>query len=254
MRLQDQLTAHGNFLFRWRNYTPLFLLPLFFIAAPESARMETMCDDINPHIWTYLCMCFSAIGIVIRSVAIGYSAPGTSGRNRHGQVADSLNTTGVYSVVRHPLYLGNYIGLLGLMISTMVWWLAVIGTLIYWIVIERIIMTEEAFLSSKFGENYNNWTSTTPAFFPNLSKWHPPMNYFSWREILKREYNGVAALAASFLFLSAILEIYGKGLAPSAWVREYSTLFIIFFLSLILLIILRTLRKHTSVLSEVRHN
>ncbi len=253
MRLQDQLTSHGNFLFRWRNYTPFFLLPLFFIAASESARLETICDDINPHIWTYLCMVLSSFGIVIRSLAIGYSAPGTSGRNRHGQVADSLNTTGIYSAVRHPLYLGNYIGLLGLLVSTMVWWLVVIGTLIYWIVIERIIMTEESFLSSKFGENYNSWTSKTPAFFPNISKWVPPTGSFSWREIAVREYNGVAALAASFLFLSAILELYGKGVAPSAWLREDKPLFIIFFSCLILLIILRTLRKHTSVLSEVRN-
>ena len=32
----------------------------------------------------------------------------TSGRNTHDQVADSLNTSGIYSIVRHPLYVGNF--------------------------------------------------------------------------------------------------------------------------------------------------
>ena len=32
---------------------------------------------------------------------------GTSGRNTAKQVADTLNTTGLYSLTRNPLYLGN---------------------------------------------------------------------------------------------------------------------------------------------------
>src|SRR5574341_1438089 len=135
MRLHDLLIFQGNFLFRWRNYTPLLLLPLFFMAAPESAKMERVFGEANSDSWTYLCMGVSLLGLLIRAATVCHAAPGTSGRNRHGQLAESLNTTGMYSIVRHPLYLGNFVGLLGLLASTMVWWVVVIGSLLFWIVI-----------------------------------------------------------------------------------------------------------------------
>lgn len=252
MRLHDHFINHGNFLFRWRNYTPFFLLPLFFMAVPESAKMERIVGDSSSHLWTYLCMGISALGLLIRAVAIGYSAPGTSGRNRHGQVADSLNTTGIYSIVRHPLYFGNYMGLLGLMLSTMVWWVVVIGTLIYWLVIERIIETEETFLISKFGDEYIRWSDKTPTFLPNISRWILPSGRFFWPEILKREYNGIAALAGAYLLIDAMVDLAGEGLKPIAWVSEDVVLIIIFFLCLALLIALRALKKFTSLLTEAR--
>lgn len=44
---------------------------------------------------------------------IGQVPKGTSGRNTSQQVADTLSTDGVYSVVRHPLYLGNFLMCMG---------------------------------------------------------------------------------------------------------------------------------------------
>ncbi|MGB8874133.1 MAG: hypothetical protein WCC75_12145, partial [Desulfobaccales bacterium] len=50
------------------------------------------------------------------SVSLPWGLPprGTSGRNTQGQVAETLNTTGIYSLVRNPLYLGNFLIWLGL--------------------------------------------------------------------------------------------------------------------------------------------
>jgi len=58
---------------------------------------------------TYIAIALSMFGFIIRAIAIGTTPKGTSGRNtKEGQVAESLNTKGIYSMVRHPLYLGNY--------------------------------------------------------------------------------------------------------------------------------------------------
>lgn len=64
--------------------------------------------------WAWSCIAVSLFGLLIRAVTIGFTPKGTSGRNtKEGQVAEVLNTKGIYSVVRHPLYLGNYFMWLG---------------------------------------------------------------------------------------------------------------------------------------------
>jgi len=252
MRLNDLLIIHGNFLFRWRNYTPFILVPIFFLAAPESARLEKVLGDADSHIWTFCCMGVSLVGLLIRSAGIGFAARGTSGRNRHSQIADSLNTTGVYSIVRHPLYLGNYLGLLGLLASTLVWWVVVIGSLVYWLILERIIEAEESYLAEKFGADFTIWAAATPAFVPIFPKWVSSGSKFNWREVLKREYNGVMALGASYFLIEAILDLYGEGQTPAIWFREDFPWFIIFMFSLIIMVSLRTIKKTTRLLSESR--
>ena len=51
-------------------------------------------------------LCF--VGFLVRFYTIATSAKDTSGRNTKQQVANSLNTKGIYSIIRHPLYFGNY--------------------------------------------------------------------------------------------------------------------------------------------------
>ena len=54
------------------------------------------------------------MGFLFRAWAIGTTPAGTSGRNTKEQVAEVLNSTGIYSIVRHPLYVGNYFMWIGI--------------------------------------------------------------------------------------------------------------------------------------------
>jgi len=101
--------------------------------------------------WELFCLGVSLLGLYIRVMTIGYRPHGTSGRNTHGQVAETLNTEGMYSITRHPLYLGNYFNWLGLALFTHDWWLPVIVSLAFWLYYERIMFAEESFLEEKFG-------------------------------------------------------------------------------------------------------
>jgi protein-S-isoprenylcysteine O-methyltransferase Ste14 len=87
----------------------------------------------------------------------GYVPRGTSGRNTRWQVAETLNTTGMYSIVRNPLYLGNFIIVLGILLFVQVWWIVVIGIVGFWFFYERIVFTEEGFLRRKFGTVFLEW-------------------------------------------------------------------------------------------------
>ena len=66
------------------------------------------------------------------------------------QVADSLNTTGIYSTVRHPLYLGNFFMWLAIVVLTADLYFVIVFCLCYFI-FERVMLAEEDFLANKFG-------------------------------------------------------------------------------------------------------
>ncbi len=128
------------------------------------------------------------------ALTVGRTPASTSGRNTRRQVAESLNTTGIYSTVRHPLYLGNFLMALGVVLFPMTWWLVVIYGLAFWLYYERIMLAEEAFLRSRFGTAFEEWARRTPAFVPRLRGYVAPDLPFSLRNVLRREYNGAFAV------------------------------------------------------------
>jgi hypothetical protein len=96
----------------------------------------------------------------------------------------------MYSLVRHPLYLGNFLIGLGVSFAPCVWWLPVMYCLLFCSYYERIMFTEEAFLRRLFGKAFDDWAAVTPAFFPRSFTWRRPPMSFSVRNVLRREYTG----------------------------------------------------------------
>lgn len=202
MALREEFTKQGDWLFRWRSYLPLLVLPLAGPALYESARSPVSFGYPYDVVFTIACIVLSFSGMLVRAITIGYSARGTSGGNTKKQRADTLNTTGIYSTVRHPLYLGNFIIFTGIVLFLKVWWFFVISELLFWIYYERIMYREEDFLRKKFGESYDAWAVGTPAFIPRLKKWQSPRIPFSLWRIIKREYIGYFEIVACFTLLT----------------------------------------------------
>ena len=249
MKLNDRLGREGAFLFRWRSYLPLLLLAVAFPALFEAVRIQHLVGEQISHGWVYFCMALSFSGQFVRCLTVGYVPAGTSGRNTKAQAASVLNTGGMYSIVRNPLYLGNFLAMLGLAMSLMVWWFVAIFVLVYWLYIERIIWTEEAFLSARFGADYDEWCARTPAFVPNLRLWRPADLSFSLRTVLRREYHGVLAIAAAYFVVEAILDLGIEGEGFADWVVEDSVWVYLFAFGCLTYLTLMFLNKRTRLLT-----
>ena len=240
MRLRDDLVAQGNWLFRNRSWVPLAALAALLAALPFAPAPLPGRDRL---LWEGFCISLSLAGLAVRAAAVGCKPRGTSGRNRRVQNAHELNTTGLYSVVRHPLYLGNALMWTGIAIFPRGWVAAVFVGAFFWVLYERVMLAEEDFLRLKFGAEYERWAERTPAFIPAPARWRPPGLPFSLRAVLKAEYPGFLAMAVVFTAMRA-------GLDLAQMHRLVLRPFWLGFLGagVLVYVVLRTLRKHTAVL------
>ena len=242
MALQEEFESLGNRFFRWRSYLPLFLAVLFLAALWSQPGAASPDHPDRP--WQAACLLVSLAGLGLRFFTVGFAPRGTSGRNTRGQVADTLNTTGMYSLVRNPLYLGNFLIWLGLSLFLQVWWCSVIVILCFILFYERIIFAEEAFLRERFGAAFTDWTAGTPAIIPRFKNWRAPSLPFSWKSALKREYSSWFATLTSFTVLAILRDSrqHGRLMLDKNWL-------VIFFFSLAIYLGVRTLKKKTQILS-----
>lgn len=242
MPLREEFEESGNWLFKRRSWLPLLLYP-FALAILYFYRGTTHACITNAS-WGLICFGVSFSGQVVRAMTVGFTPKGTSGRNTsEGQVAETLNQTGIYSVVRHPLYLGNFLMWLGLFMFIGIWWFVLICALAYWLYYERIMYAEEEFLRRRYAARYEAWASQTPAFLPRLSGWVPSTLEFSLRNVLKREYNGMFATVISFVLINLTSHFFASGRPQLDLLWQ-----VILVIGVVSFITLRTLKKHTRVL------
>lgn len=198
MALTNEFQTQGNFLFRNRSYLPLiFLLVGLSVTLYGETQDPEETESFFREYWEFLCLIVCWLGLIIRVKTVGHTPPNTSGRNtKEGQVAAELNTTGMYSLVRHPLYLGNFFMWLGIALLTKNFWFVIAFVLLYVVYYERIMYAEEVFLIDRFQGKYLNWSAQTPAIVPNFKHYRKARYPFNWKKIFRKEKNGFAAIFA----------------------------------------------------------
>jgi protein-S-isoprenylcysteine O-methyltransferase Ste14 len=241
MALIEEFEKSGNWLFRWRSYLPLLMTGIV-IASLRNFHFLDQSEKMD-ELWEIFCLCVSFFGLGIRVFTIGHTPRGTSGRNTREQIAETLNTSGIYSAVRHPLYLGNFFIWLGIVLFAHQWSLTLICVLSYWLYYERIMFTEEAYLRKKFGSQFEDWADKTPAIIPSFKNWKKANLTFSLRNVLKREYNGFFVIILSMSLLEFTGNIFVKGKPEFGMMWN-----IILGVGFSLWLTLRTLKKRTTLL------
>jgi len=241
MKLLDHLDHSGGVFFRLRSYLPLLLLPAFVV----SARAGSHATGLWPPVSETAGVLAAVAGLGLRILTIGVAPSGTSERSTRDPRASLLNTSGPYSVVRHPLYLGNTLIAVGLALFTATWFLPTIVILASFLYHERICLREEMFLESRFGDAFRTWADQVPALVPAFARYRRPAGAFRWKRVLAREFHALFVIGAGFLFLDILRHVFGSGrlAASPLWA-------IVFAVTGLQFLVLTVLKKWTRALSD----
>ncbi|HOT95942.1 MAG TPA: isoprenylcysteine carboxylmethyltransferase family protein [bacterium] len=166
--------------FKYRSFTPIPLIIAALILA-------------DTKLWTFfsgLLVAFFGEGIRLWSVRYAGSATRTTGEVG----ADVLVTDGPYGHLRNPLYLGNFLLSLGILIMAWPWmpWLMLIFILLFGLQYGAIISLEEDFLRNKFGAVYAEYEQHVPSILPRRTSWGKGLRQpTSLRKALRTERNSL---------------------------------------------------------------
>jgi Phospholipid methyltransferase len=103
------------------------------------------------------------LGALVRFYASGFIA-----KNQE------LATDGPYRFVRHPLYTGNVLLVVGSAIAGSRWWGLPLAAVFFWFYYPPAIEYEDRKLKRLFGGAWEQWAAGTPALVPRLGAAHPP--------------------------------------------------------------------------------
>lgn len=85
-----------------------------------------------------------------------------------------LATAGPYSIVRNPLYLGNFLGVIGFGFAVEQPWLALAFAVAFALLYPAVVAKEEARLAEIFGERFREYCARVPRWLPDWSLYREP--------------------------------------------------------------------------------
>ena len=182
----------GRAVFRWRSVLPVPVIYAVLALSwdshlapgPGGPRVDAALDVAG----ITLCL----LGSLWRLITVASVPEGSSTQTRDMKV-NALNRTGMYAVVRHPLYVGNFAITLGLLLVAHEPWAYGVG-LLYWVVTHGLIVRrEEQLLEGAFGEEWKTWAARTPAWLPRLGRLRDVRGPFAWKRAVQREVNPLVA-------------------------------------------------------------
>ena len=143
---------------------PFFIVLLFY----ENVLLTTnLFPILHSVLISYIGICIYIIGgiIVVRSrIQLGRYGDGTVKlkENHH------LMTNGIYNYVRHPLYLGGFLGRLGMGLTFTAYFGMILFVSVYFIIFRMRMEIEEQSLIGEFGEEYEEYMKRTRRLFPYI--------------------------------------------------------------------------------------
>ena len=158
---QDRIVRFGDFVFRHRDTLPV---PFIIITVLVLAFTKPTFSAGDDRLLLFIIGVMVILGgEAIRIWAVGYSGGTTRSKKL---IADKLVMEGPYSLIRNPLYAGNFLIALGF--SLLANAAVLVPLVIIYFIIEYypIVRREEYFLLEKFGESYSQYLADVPRFFP----------------------------------------------------------------------------------------
>ena len=140
-------------------------------------------------------------GIAVSLVGLGIRAWASG----HLRKEKELAVSGPYRYSRNPLYLGNFVLGIGIVIGAHSWWVLGIFVAYFSLFYPLIIRREKDRMNQLFPQQYEDYRKRVPSFFPSLRKQNLASQIkFSWPLFKQnREYRALAGTAVFWLILAA---------------------------------------------------
>lgn len=195
------------------------LLPYLFFVIAISLYFRT---EFHPHIfiledtayevyYEMLAVFISILGLSIRVLTRGYSQKPSLKNITKKQNSPVLNTCGVYSLLRHPLYLANFLIGLGVVLWTGNYWFITTFSILYWVYYDHVILIKEKSLKDQYGSQYEKWAQEVPAFLICFKNFKKPTRTFRWKRILYTEKKWLFFTFLIYCFLNVSGEFMTQG-------------------------------------------
>ncbi len=215
---QQELARSGEALFRKRGKFLKWVVVVGAVVAYCTDALGPFPSVLANRVWFGLALTIAVAGAVLRMITSGHAAPGTSGSSKQEAVAAELNTTGPYSVVRNPLYLGRILNFTGIAMLSGNWVYGALVFLISVLVYERIAVYEEEFLREEFTEAHARWAREVPFLVPRLHGWVKPKHPFWPRRCLMRENKKLILLVTAVV----VFDLARRGFDPDFLIGYYA--------------------------------
>jgi protein-S-isoprenylcysteine O-methyltransferase Ste14 len=184
----------GNFFFRYRNgLFPLAYL-LLFCPSPQLFNDYALAVGLG--------LAIALLGQLLRAITVGLAYIKRGGKKRR-VYAETLVQEGVFTHCRNPLYVGNFLIIVGLgLIANSVLFMAV-GVPFFIVVYLAIIAAEENYLRQKFGVEFDDYCARVPRLFPILSGLKQTLQSmgFNWQRLIVKEYGSAFAWISGAILL-----------------------------------------------------
>ena len=193
------LRRAGDFGFHYRGLLiPFVLATLLVVTRPsEALRADSVARGV-----TLAGIAIALSGQAIRFFEIGFAYIKRGGKNRR-IYADDLVTEGVYAHVRNPMYVANFLILVGLAILWGSPLAFAIGVPLVGFLYFAIVVSEEAYLRDKFGAAYDAYARDVNRFVPRLAGLFDTVqgSRYDWRKALRKEYGTPHGLGWGILLM-----------------------------------------------------
>jgi len=125
-------------------------------------------------VWFWLGLPLIVLGILVRLWASGFIM-----KNKQ------LATDGPYAMMRHPLYTGNILILVGFALAAVLWWGYVLVVILIALFYPATIRYEDGKLHKIFGAEWESWAAGTPALWPRRLRFASEREWSFWQSLRK---------------------------------------------------------------------
>ncbi len=192
MMIYERALRSGRWFARRRRYLPW----VFGVVTVVALLMSTPFMLMRSTVW----LTIPSVALVVGGFALRFAARRCNGSDPESWIA----ARGIYSVMRFPKQMGNYLIICGLTLYTGIDWYLLLVPVVGAILLHRIGMVEENSLVIKYGDTYQQWCRTTNAFTPILTSWEKSTRPLLLYRSFMAESQSIFMVVAAFTVINGL--------------------------------------------------